>query len=189
MDDKNVWFWLEWLPLVCFVECNGINCGDDLYRSATYNEKESISQRYGAISMWRKNKMPVVSVFSLPLFCLVVLSSGLQWIRFQNKQSWPWYSAVHFLSLVFSCSWNLLVKPIYFVKNKMSTPKDNVLFLMFDGEKNGHFGTKCFFFGWDICYGALFCSETKRQRIHCIYNVNLNYGPNLVRVWVIRPSS
>ena len=27
--------------------------------------------------------------------------------------------------------------PIYFVKNKMSTPKDNVLFLMFDGEKNG----------------------------------------------------
>ena len=136
MDDKNVWFWLEWLPLVCFVECNGINCGDDLYRSATYNEKESISQRYGAISMWRKNKMPVVSVFSLPLFCLVVLSSGLQWIRFQNKQSWPWYSAVHFLSLVFSCSWNLLVKPIYFVKNKMSTPKDNVLFLMFDGEKN-----------------------------------------------------
>ena len=124
-----MWFWLERLPLVCFVECNGINCIDlplTMKMRVLVNVIElSPSEEKIKCLLF----LSFIYPYSVLLFCPLDCS------EFGSKQSWPWYSAIHFLSIVFSCSWKLLVKPIYFVKNKMSTPKDNVFFLMFNGDE------------------------------------------------------
>ena len=82
----------------------------------------------------KKNKMPVVSVFPLPLFLLLLCPLDCSEFGSKTRSHGRDTRPFNFYPLYFH-------SPEIYLKNqcinKMSTPIDNFLFLMFDGGKNG----------------------------------------------------